>query len=34
MVQSVGEISKCDHLIESYWTILSFDNVHYAEKWF
>ena len=29
-VESVGEILKCDHSNESYWTVLSCGAVYYA----
>ena len=28
--KSVDEILKCDHSIESYWAVLSFDTLYYA----
>ena len=30
MFESVDEIPKCDHLSESYWTVLSCVTVYYA----
>ena len=28
----VDEILKCDHSNESFWAVLSFDSVYYAEQ--